>query len=120
MDIPYEAYATKNCHSNEPDYFNIVTKVGKLAYRLKLLSSIRIYSIVSVAQLEPVPSQPNPYNRQRNTPRYSVDETDSLEDDDFLEDLADNKLIKCRQGLMILHGAPSNSTFLQCTLEASY
>lgn len=43
--------------------FLISNRVGKLAYRLKLSSIMRIHPVISIAQLEPFPSGTDPYNR---------------------------------------------------------
>lgn len=45
--------------------FKILQKVGNLAYRLELPPTVKIHPVVSVAQLEPLPPKPDPYNRAR-------------------------------------------------------
>ena len=42
--------------------FPILKKVGNLAYKLKLLSTLKLHPVISVAHLEPVPRTPDPYN----------------------------------------------------------
>ena len=45
--------------------FKILEKIGRLAYRLDLPAHWRIHPVLSVAQLEPAPSGPDPYQRPR-------------------------------------------------------
>ena len=44
--------------------FKITRRVGKLAYKLKLPPTMRIYPVVLIAQLKPA-EETNPYNRRR-------------------------------------------------------
>ena len=44
--------------------FQITERIGELAYRLKLLPTMKIHPVVSIAQLEPA-EKSDPYNRKR-------------------------------------------------------
>ncbi|KAI0992711.1 hypothetical protein K3495_g15474 [Podosphaera aphanis] len=61
--------------------FQIIEKVGRLAYRLKLPNHWRIHPVISVAHLESVPSPyEDPYNRPRPKepgPVYVEGDTDN-------------------------------------------
>lgn len=56
--------------------FRILSRVGKLAYKLQLPPTMRIWPVVSVAQLEPA-TGPDPYNRVRDDEPPPVDEADA-------------------------------------------
>ncbi len=43
--------------------FQIIHKVGELAYKLKLPPTMRIHPVVSISQLEPAPQGKDPYER---------------------------------------------------------
>ena len=45
--------------------FLVKRRIGRLAYELQLPSNWRVHPVVSVAQLEPSPTQEDPYNRAR-------------------------------------------------------
>lgn len=75
-------------HQQRVGPFEILRKVGYLAYELKLSPIMRIHPVVSVAQLEPYPGE-DPYQRPRPTnPPPVVDEDrpdDSYEIEKILE-----------------------------------
>ncbi|KAH6603966.1 hypothetical protein Trco_007412 [Trichoderma cornu-damae] len=52
--------------------FEILEKIGPLAYRLKLPSKWRIHDVISVAHLYPSPANTDPYNRQQPPPEAIV------------------------------------------------
>lgn len=54
--IPASVDVTKKLTQQYIGPFQIVEKVGRLAYRLKISSNRRIYLVFSMAQLEPTPS----------------------------------------------------------------
>lgn len=55
--------------------FLIKRRVGNLAYELELPPTMKIHPVVSVAQLEPMPEDSNPYDRLReNEPGLVEDE----------------------------------------------
>ena len=55
--------------------FEVIRKVGRLAYELKLPEEWRVHPVISVTQLEPDPSTPDgdPFNRPRETQPGSVE-----------------------------------------------
>lgn len=57
--------ANKKLSQQRAGPFKIIQKVGHLAYGLKLPPTMTIHPVISVAQLEPVPRGPDPYNRPR-------------------------------------------------------
>jgi hypothetical protein len=59
--------------------FKVVKKVGNLAYRLELPEDMKIHPVISVAQLEPAPVGPDPYDRPKPDHPPSV-ETGSSDD----------------------------------------
>src|SRR6266536_6142043 len=46
--------------------FKIVRRVSPLAYEFKLPSNMKIYPVISVTYLKPIPHGKDPYNRPRN------------------------------------------------------
>jgi hypothetical protein len=64
--------------------FRIIDKVGRLAYRLKFPANWRIHPVISVAQLEPAPS--DPFNRAvEPPPAVEVDGDEEFEIDAILQ-----------------------------------
>lgn len=67
--------------------FKVVRRVGRLAYKLEIPHSWkqrRIHPVFSVAQLEPAPSEEDPYHRPRPTEPGPIDmEDDSNHDETF-------------------------------------
>ena len=63
--------------------FKILEKIKSLVYRLKLSSIMKIYSIVSIIQLEFV-MKDDSYNRVRNTNLFTIEEEDENVDFDFV------------------------------------
>ena len=53
------------------DPFEVTKRINKLAYRLKLSNNMRIYNVVSVAMLEPLPAKSDLY-RRRLSPSNAV------------------------------------------------
>jgi len=47
--------------------FQVLKRIGRLAYKLDLPESWRIYLFISVAHLEPAPPSDDPWNRQSHT-----------------------------------------------------
>ena len=60
--------------------FKVLEKVGKLAYRLELPPLMRIHPVVSVAQLEPAQTVPDPYGRKRNDEPPPIEEEEAPTD----------------------------------------
>ena len=50
-------------HNQRIGPFKVLEKAGKLAYRIDLSPLIQMHPVVSVAQLEPSQSVPDPYER---------------------------------------------------------
>lgn len=48
-------------------------RIGNLAYKLELPPSAKFYPVVSVAQLEPAPNEPDPYSRSHNRTPQEID-----------------------------------------------
>ena len=48
--------------------FKVIERIGKLAYRLQLPDNMRIHNVVSVAMLEPMPAENDPYQRRLPPP----------------------------------------------------
>ena len=48
--------------------FKVIERIGRLAYRLELPDNMRIHNVVSVAMLEPMPVNEDPYQRRRPPP----------------------------------------------------
>ena len=46
--------------------FKVIRWVGRLTYELDLPPNLRIYPVVSVAQLEPASTEPDPYERPQS------------------------------------------------------
>ena len=59
------------------DSFEILKKIKKLAFRLRLPFIMKIHSIINIAQLKSKSSRTNSYNRSMNFESSSVVEADS-------------------------------------------
>ena len=64
-DIPSTAILGAKYSQQFVGPFKVLEKVGRLAYRLELPSHWRIHPVLSIAQLEPVPSGEDPFCRPR-------------------------------------------------------
>lgn len=53
-------------HSQRIGPFKVLEKVGKLAHRIDLSPLIQMHPVVSVVQLEPSQSIPDPYERTQH------------------------------------------------------
>ena len=63
--------------------FKVLEKVRHQAYRLELPPLMKIYPVVSIAQLEPATPGNDPYNRPFNSgPRPVIEEDDKDTDED--------------------------------------
>ena len=60
--------------------FTVKRRAGRLAYELELPAHWRIHPIISVAQLEPCPSQPDSYSRSRSDYPASVEVEGDIDD----------------------------------------
>lgn len=62
--IPFSVDVTKKLAQQYVDFFQIVKKVGWLAYKLKVPSDWKIYLVFSITQLELAPNQAeDPFHR---------------------------------------------------------
>jgi hypothetical protein len=61
--------------------FEIVRRVGKLAYELKLPPQWKIHPVVSIAQLEPAPKSQDPYGREPIEGQEPVHDVDGDDDE---------------------------------------
>ena len=92
----------KKLTQQRADPFKVLAKVRKLASKLDLPPLIKIHPMVSFAQLEPVPSEPDPYQRLRNIPLLLVNENDKLEDDEYyVERIIDKKMVRDKPQYLI-------------------
>ena len=73
--------------------FKVLEKVGNLAYRLQLPSTMRIHPVISVAQLEPCP-QGDPYHRPRPDNPGPVENEDPSYPAFEIERLLDRKIVR--------------------------
>ena len=91
--------------------FKVLKKKGNLAYHLELPPIMKIFPVISIAQLEPVPVDADPYQRERNMPEVPVEYIDNLEVDEYhIERILDKRVARhiyaCkRYQKRILHGA---------------
>ena len=71
LHYEYKISKVKNykLHNQRVDLFKILDKVKRLIYRLDLSSLIKIHPVISVAQLEPARSTPDPYKRAQQPPQ---------------------------------------------------
>ena len=70
LHYKYKISRVKNykLHNQRVDLFKILEKMKRLAYRLDLPSLMKIYSMISVAQLELARSTSDPYERTQQSP----------------------------------------------------
>ena len=57
--------------------FNILKKIGTLAYELDLPPTMGIHPVTSVASLEPAPKGKDPYDRRKNDEQPAVLDNDT-------------------------------------------
>lgn len=68
-------------HNQRVGPFKVLEKIGKLAYLLELPPVMRMHPVVSVAQLEPGHTLPDPYDRRSNVDPPPVVEDDGIDSD---------------------------------------
>ncbi len=81
--------------------FQILRRVGTLAYELKLPPTMKIHPVVSVAQLEPAPlAEDDPYNREQNAepPPVENEATDDPAPAYEIERLLDRRVTRRGRG----------------------
>ena len=86
----HKRYSLSNNHSKKLstqkcDPFIIKRRVERLAYELKLSSTWRVHSVISMTQLESVIKSSDPYNRLRSNYFDSVHVEDDTENNKFYE-----------------------------------
>ena len=74
-DIP--GLANPKLHHQRIGPFKVLERVGPLAYRLQLAPIMRIYPVISVAQLEPAAKGTDPYGRVKHSNPPAVEEKDA-------------------------------------------
>ena len=71
----------------------MLRKKGNLASQLELPPIMKIFPVISIAQLKPAPMDADPYQRERNMPEVPVRYIDDLEDDEYhVERILDTRL----------------------------
>ena len=102
--IPSSVGVTKKLTQQYVGPFQIVERVGWLAYRLEVPSDWRIHPVFSVAQLKPAPSpSENPFHRPRPQQPPSVFVESDTEKAKFFEidRLLNKRTVKKGKGLAI-------------------
>ena len=79
-------------HQQRAGPFEVLRKVGNLAYELKLSPIMKIHPVVSIAQLEPVPPGEDPYHRPRPTEPPAVTDADRPPGSYELEKLVERRV----------------------------
>ena len=83
--------SNKKLHQQRAGPFKILEKVGSLAYRLELPPVMQIHPVISIAQLEPVPTATDPYSRPRNIMPPPITEGDPEDRPYEIEKLLDKR-----------------------------
>jgi hypothetical protein len=85
--------------------FEIIRRVGRLAYELKFPDNMGIHPVISVAQLSPTPPGDDPFDRQPVPPGPVEDSqasTDSAEGEDYeVEVILQHKLVRGKYKYLI-------------------
>ena len=79
-------------HQQRAGPFEVLRKVGNLAYELKLSPIMKIHPVVSIAQLEPAPPGEDPYHRPRPTEPPAVTDADRPPGSYELEKLLERRI----------------------------
>ena len=102
--IPSSVSMTKKLTQQYVSPFQIVKKIGRLAYRLEVPSDWRIHPVFSVAQLEPAPNPSEyPFHRPRSQQPPSVfveDDTDKHKSFE-IDCLFNKRMVRKDRGLTI-------------------
>lgn len=94
--------------------FHILQKIGKLAYRLELPPVMKMNPVISIAQLEPLPASPDPYNRQRHKPVMPVVTDNQLTDNKYyVKRLLDKRIVQDKTQYLVkwLHYWPEHNVW---------
>lgn len=90
--IPGEG--NRKLHQQRVGPFSVISKVGNLAYKLNLPPIMKIWPVVSVAQLEPTPEGNDPYRRLRPTNPPPVEDEDRLSDSYEIEKILEKRIVR--------------------------
>lgn len=102
--LPSSVGETKKLTQQYVSSFQIVEKIGQLAYRLEVPSDWRIHSIFSMAQLEPAPNpSENPFHRPRPQQLSSIFVEGDTHNHKFFEvdRLLNKRMVRKGKGLAI-------------------